>query len=250
MRLVTAHSQKSLNSKYCKLKLKNAMLSKTQILIAGTLLSATLTVNGQTNNTDSGDANYQLLAQSDLFVFRIVSQETEALGSTYLDESFSPGVIVIKNTGQKISFPMRYNALSNEIEIDRENRVEAIKPLGGSEVLLNNKTFVAVKHPITNKFIYVEKLVGVKAKLYDFFEVKLNKAVADATLLGIEDKDEYVIKEQLFYQLPDDTIKELPNKKKDLLNIFKKEQEFISNKKLNLKKKEDLIVLFQYLNTI
>lgn len=225
------------------------MLSKTQILIAGTLLSATLTVNGQTNNSDSEQPYYQLTPQSQLFMIRVVSPQDNAIGSTYLNESFSPGVIVIKNTGQKISFPMRYNALSNEIEIERKNRVEAIKPVGESEVLLNNKTFVAVKHPATNNLIYVEKLVGVKAKLYDFFEVKLNKAINDS-MLGVDDKDEYVIKEQLFYQLPDTSIKELPNKKKDLVKLFKDEQKFISENKLNLKKKEDLILLFQHLNTI
>ena len=217
------------------------------------LLINTQLVYGQIVNSSDNSPSYQLTNNSDLafLSIRIVSSGDDAPeGTLYLNESFMPATILFHNTKQKVLLPARYNASFNEIEIKRDGNIVAITPIAGMEVLLDNKSFVNVENPKNRKSVFVQKLAGGNYKLYDFFEIKINKAPSDATLLNIDLKDEIKIKSSFYFQIKDGSIIQLPRNKKDLKNKFDQSAlDFLKKQKLNLKNKEDAIEFFQYLNS-
>lgn len=224
--------------------------SKTLLII---LVLCTSIVSSQVVNSVDNSPSYQLANNSDLafMSLRIVSSDKEnPTGSYYLNEDFLPGTILFHNTKQKILLPVRFNAASNEIEIDRNGNRMAITPSKDMEVLFDDKSFIAIKNPKSVKFIFVQKLVNGSHKLYDFFEVKVNKAPSDASLLSLEQKDEIDIRPNLHFQINDEKIKPLPKRKKDWSKIFDQQSlDILKKQNLNLKKKEDAIVFFKSLNS-
>ncbi|GMN11249.1 hypothetical protein MTsPCn9_20460 [Croceitalea sp. MTPC9] len=203
------------------------------------------------NSTDNSPS-YQLNNYSDMafMSIRIVSGPEEALnGSSYLNEDFLPGTVLFHETKQKMLIPVRYNAATKEIEAKRDGNIVAIGPINNLEVIFDSKSFVSIKNPKNGKLIFVQRLTNGNYILYDFFEIKINKAPSDSALLNLEQKDELKIKSDLYFQIENGTIKSLPKRKKDLVNTFNSNAlAFLKKQNLNLKKKEDAEKFFNFLN--
>lgn len=204
-------------------------------------------------NSHDNSPSYQLANNSDMALLniRIVSGGEEGpIGSSYLSEDFLPGTVLFHDAKQKMVVPVRFNVATNEIEIKRKEKILAISPIDNIEILCDTKSFVTVRNPRDGKSMFVQKLVEGNYKLYDFFELKVNKAPADAKLLDLEQKDEIEIKSNLHFQFKDGKIAPLSKRKKDLGNTFNPTAlDFLKTQKLNLKKKEDAMEFFNYLNS-
>ncbi|MFD2588418.1 hypothetical protein ACFSQJ_15890 [Croceitalea marina] len=194
----------------------------------------------QVVNNQDNSPSYQLSSYSDMAFMsvRIVSGPDKAPdGSTYLNQEFLPGTILFHETKQKMLIPVRYNAATKEIEAKKEGSIVAIGKVNNLEIIFDNKSFVSVKNPKNGKTIFVQRVVNGNYRLYDFFEIKLNKAPSDSALLNVELEDELKIKSDLYFQNENGTIKPLPKRKKDLVNTFN------SNALTFLKKPSNLIEL-------
>ena len=82
------------------------------------------------------------------------------------------------------------------------------------------------------------------------FNVKVNKAASDASLLGVDSEDKLIIIDKLYWQSQKGEVNQLPNKKKELEKMFGGATlKYIKKEKLSLKKVEDLIRVFDFQNT-
>ena len=225
-------------------------LSKTFLVI---LASSTSMALAQVVNNVDNSPSYELVNNSDMafMSLRIVTAGDDGPdGSYYVNKNFLPGTILFHNSKQKIVSPVRFNAAVNEIEIQRNGKVMALTPRDGMEVISENRSYSCVKSPTNGKYIFVESLVAGKYNLYDFFEIKVNKAPSDATLLNLEQKDEIEIKSNLYFQIKEGPILSLPKRKKDINELFDQtDLDILKKKKFNSKKIEDAISFFEYLNS-
>lgn len=223
-------------------------------LLIGALFLSTNIGLSQIANIQDNSPSYQLTNNSDMafMSIRIVSTGEEApKGSLYLNEHFMAGTILFHDTKQKMFIPVRYNAFENEIEVQREDNILAIRPTKDMEVRYDKKFFVSVQNPKTGKRIFAQKIAGGKYELYDFFKAKVHKAPTDAGLLNLEQKDEIEIKSNLHFQVDGGGLIPLPTRKKELIHFFEPSQlSFLKEKNLNLKKGQDAMVFFRYLNSL
>jgi len=222
-----------------------------KILLASIpILTYNICIAQITSGVVDNEASYQLVNNATINVIRIVKNgDAGVIGSHYLNEEFQSGTIIYHNSKQKIFLPLRYNAYTKEIEAKRKNDIVAVSPVEGMEVLLGDKSFVQVLSPQLGKKVFAESLVQGKKSLFNIYDIKVNKAPNDATLLNIENKDEIKIKDSFWFNTDASSPKQVPSRKKELSKLFGADDIAYAKKAgLNLKRKEDLIQFFTYLN--
>ena len=220
-------------------------------IFAFVLITSSLTYSQSDNDVDL------LITNSSNNITTFDSRSKKIVGSSYINESFSPAKINDKNE----IYAIRYNALQDKMEIDKSGSIYNLNTNLISSITFNtiNKTYkVYTYEDITNnkqKGFFVVLFSGSKLSL--LLQEKIKYIEERIAKNGYEDYTPPTLKrvnDMLFFADENGIVKELSNRKKDVLAIFSsKENEielYIKENKLNYKKEKDLITIFSYYNSL
>ncbi|WP_291961436.1 hypothetical protein [Maribacter sp.] len=218
------------------------------ILVLSSLLLTNL-VFGQINYSSEDSGTFQTGNIDSPFLRVSTSTGNKIEGSIYLDENWNQAIITDSQSNKTTSMA-KFNAYHSEIEILKDDQVSSLIPVDGLKVFLNNRQFTPISIQDKPKTIFAEILVDGKNELYKVYDIKINKAPSDAKLLSIESTDKVVITTTLYYNKENEIIK-YPASKRDIKeNLSAETINVAKNKNLSLKKEEDIIKLFEYLNSL
>ncbi|MHB1148174.1 MAG: hypothetical protein ACYC01_11355 [Lutibacter sp.] len=208
-------------------------------------------ISGYSQKTDSEQT---LVHRTSITSFDLRSKEL--VGSIYINENFLPA----KLSNSQEQYLIRYNAYQDEMEVEKNgnsyhlsknlnysinfeginktyqvyNYLEKKETVPGFFVVLYNGDNISLL--IKEKIKFYEE---VKAKTgYDKYKPPTLKRVADEFYIGYKNS----------------SAKELPSKKKDILDLFTSKaneiESYMNENKLGFKNKEDLIKIFSYYHTL
>ena len=184
-------------------------------------------------------------------------EESNMIGSPYLQDTFQKGVILMRNNIQYSGIPLRYNIYLDEVEF----RVED----GQIWALSNPEKVQLIEMPDT-KLVYQPYLLLKQIKMGFFFplvegKIKLYRKpkmmVEKAQKTGLyryEKPAKFMKKPDEFYIKEKTKAAELITSKKKLLELFPDKQkelsDFIKKNKVKTNDVESLIQLVEYYNEI
>ena len=151
---------------------------------------------------------------------------------------------------------LNYNVENDQFQTKLENDSIFIYNLDGlSRVEINEKDFSVVYNPVHGKReIYEVVQAGRKISLLKKYSVKVQQASPNPMVNRRKTK---ILKKWKYYTVDyKDNIVEFKGKKKTILEIVKDSEskkalkEFISNNRLSVKKEEDLVKIFNYINRL
>lgn len=207
-------------------------------------------VKGQINYSEEESGVFQMGTIDSPFLRASQGSGNKIVGSIYLNENWEQAIIKDKNTSNTIKSLARFNAYHSEIEILKDEKINALLPSDELEVTLNNITFTPLKLENKSKPLFAAIIVDGKQSLYRVYNIKINKAPSDAKLLNLESTDNVVITYDLYLKNGDDKIIKVPSGKKDIKSILTDHMIDLAKKeKLSLKKENDLIELFKLTNS-
>lgn len=179
-------------------------------------------------------------------------------GIPYLDENFHPITI----DGYNKNLPsVRYNAYEDEMEFKVNNELQFVTKQNDLKFKFsdNGKVYFLTNYIYENKNIngYLVELVGIgKYKLYKKEKVQVIEYNNNVTNTYLKDKNPYFQKENDVYLVNNKGIYiKIPKNIKELttlLNITnpKVVLDFTKQKNISLKKESDLILLFNFINSL
>jgi len=181
----------------------------------------------------------------------------EVQGSAYLNDTLKRGVVRFPN-GDSSEVFMRYNIYEDAIEYTEGNRLMVINNpkqivnvfIGKTEIVyLNYRYGKSVKEG------YLIKLVSGEISLYIKYRIEFEDAESPLTGYHSLTPAQFVYKPSELYISNDGfTIRNFKSSKTELMELFgtyyKEMGKFKKNKKLKLRKKEDVVVLFEYFNSL
>lgn len=203
-----------------------------------------------------------LLTNTNIYLIHEVDQgEKRILGSPYIVETFLPAKV--SGDINKI-FKARYNAIIDEIEVETEGgTIQAInKNIPGIVVIFlnDNKTYKGITYfnndnnavngyliPITNENDKVKLYLKEKKVFIDRKPAKTGYEVSQQAKFDRVDDSYYIV-------INNEIAKPLSKNKKEIASLFQNHEKeilkYISSERLNVKKKEDLIKLFAFINKL
>jgi len=180
-----------------------------------------------------------------------------ANGSPFINDEFE--LVKFKKLGNRV-FLARYNANLGEMQLKRENDTIALDNTKNLELTFTQSNKVYKTHSYTNKeniskcgFLVVlmenDSLALLKEELVKFYDRKppsnSYEKIKPAEFKRLSD---------VYYYRQGDKVSLLPQKRKDFLKLFPQHsselKDYIKENKISLKKDEDLITLFEYINTL
>lgn len=177
-------------------------------------------------------------------------------GSPYHDQRLVMGLI-ISLKGDSLQKYMRYDSYSEEMEFVDENQLLVLKnPEAIKEIYLNGNTYVY--RIFSNKDIhsggFLIRLSNGKYPLYKRNYVIFEDEKPGKTPYHKTEPNRFTEKGPLYYYSDNGTsLREFDGSKSDLKTLFGDEydyfEEYIDSNKLKIRKEEDLIKLFDHLNT-
>nr|WP_319570781.1 hypothetical protein [uncultured Draconibacterium sp.] len=189
--------------------------------------------------------------------FRRPLSESEIEGSPYLIDEFTKGTIY---TSQKIQYndiPLRYNIYNDEMEFQTpDDQILAIAtPEIVEKAVVGEDTFSNIPYEFGNKVkrAYFILLIEGKLSLYARPEVMYQKPKKAA---GYKEPEpaKFIKRPDVFYLRINQQAAVKIESKKDLQNFFtdhqKQIQDFIKKNKIKVGKKDKIIELVQYYNSL
>jgi len=179
-------------------------------------------------------------------------------GSPYLYDSYVPGKMIV-NDEQTFQIMVRYNAYSDVFEmLDDNNRSSALYKLDYVKIIMTGREYQIYSYQDNGKQIegYLENLsVSGDTKFFRKDSKKFVDLVKAETGYEKDKPAKFVLESPKYYaQKKDESLKEIKLKKKDILALFQSHKNevstFVKKQKLNLKRQEDVIKLFDYYNTL
>ena len=183
-------------------------------------------------------------------------------GSPYASNNFNLGRIFFNDELFKDGLHLRYNQYGNEIEIliegsSSENNYKALSRDIQYSVEITGKRYRFFPNVINNlgkQGVYLEELfIGEKYKLYVYDKVKFRPSVNSTSGYDTAQKAEFTNYTEFYFSVDDALVNKLPTKTKKVIQLFEKDvselNNFIKKSKLRVGKSEDLIKIFNYLNS-
>ncbi len=188
----------------------------------------------------------------------------ETIGDTYLETSFSPGNVILKDKERMLeNFRIRYDIHRDEMEFKTNN---GVRVLPGAKI----KSFVMLDS-LSGKRRYFMRgnvLSSSRDLLHDgFFEI-LNEGTVPVLKkssivikkadyrpeLDLGSRDTKILKKQEYFLLIDKNIREVPGQKKKVFGLFGSHEEtieaFAKQYGLNPSREEDLIKIVDHYNSL
>ena len=242
------------------------------------LLALSITINANSQNLGTapvGEAGLFGSAQGGSPQLNLVMMEIrsnsnstiyngETLGTPYSTEKFIKSKVFYGDEPQG-DFFIRYNALNSTIEIKKTNRPEE-EPKNlyadkNTRIKYLNKelrftTYINKKDETKNG--YLSKIMdGSKYKLYHRLAVKYSEGKAAANSMVAAIPSRFTHFEEFYYQkVGVDRIDYLSSKKRALLKLVEDKEKrenlksYLKEQSFNLDNEEDLITIFEYMNTL
>lgn len=182
---------------------------------------------------------------------------SNAVGSPFIKESFE--LVKLDKFGDRL-YQARYNANLGEMQIKRENDTIALSNSEDMTITFTSDSKTYKTYNYINKegiskqgFLVVlketESLTLLQEEIVKFYEKK--PAVSS---YAKEKPAEYKRANDVYYYKQDNKVSLLPQKRKDFLKSFPahsdKLKTYIKKNRISLKDHEDLITLFEYINTL
>ena len=188
-------------------------------------------------------------------------------GSAFHNDEFVRGLVVLENKDTLVRY-LRYNAYLDEMEMIRNNRIVS---------LINPRTVEAKVDPTSIDVVYLNDLV-YKSRIY----LDYNGGLKEGYFIQLVDGESQLFKRSMvqffgaqapptsfhdkgmparfrelapiyFYKRHGDVLKRFVNNKTVMADLFQLEWNifsvFIIEHDLKLRKEEDLVKLFEYMNT-
>lgn len=181
------------------------------------------------------------------------------LGSPYLTDTFLTASI----SGFKHKLSVRYNALSDEIEVDRgEKNPYALKKeapftlvtFDGINTKIKLCQFKNTKNESTNGYL-VELNQKNELVLYKRLKTTFNPGRPARNTFDTGIPAKFVIEKPLYYvEVKDTKVIAFPTSKKEAIDFYPSKKEattdFMNNNKINFKEEKDIILLFTFFSTL
>lgn len=176
-------------------------------------------------------------------------------GTPFLENEWKEGIIRLK-TGKDYRIPMKYCIYTDQIWLKSgEDSISALNlsnQLVGVRIDKRNFVYQTYTAGDKHKTGIMEVLYDGKNKLYKLYTCTLEKGREGDGYQGKE-KDKFVKKEKLYYQLGSKEAQVLPRSKKELFPLFgEKRQEvekYFKSNKLKMKE-EDIVKAFNYYDSL
>lgn len=172
--------------------------------------------------------------------------QTDVLGSPYLDEKFTVARIG-ENPDQIL---MRYNTYHDNIEFIKDGTIMVlpkIEQYNSVKFLLTD-----LKIDLFNDTYYINLYTGKNLILYKKVKTKFQKFVKAANGYVDDKPAKFVNVDEEFYLLKENKLVEFPKNKKNILALFPTKTEYLNKyfkeNALKLKTEEDLIEVTQILD--
>ncbi len=176
-------------------------------------------------------------------------------GSTYFNESFLPGKVVVDNNEAR-NLMLRYNAYSDEMEV-RQGKDSLVVLLKNSDIecLLGSEVIACVPFTTTGEDINLGFMTvlhqGEKYKLYVRKTKKLKDGYRPANSLQGSFPDRLVDDIALYGATTDGTARPLGRSRRSVLSFFAENEKgqlktFIKKNNLKMNKESNLIALFKH----
>ncbi|MGV8947071.1 MAG: hypothetical protein ACOH1N_11625 [Lutibacter sp.] len=180
----------------------------------------------------------------------------DLVGSLYINDKFLPA----KTSDSNEIYLIRYNAYMDEMEGEKNNKPFHLIKTMGSTISFEgiNKIYSVYNYEVKDKLtpgFFVVLTSGDNISLLLKEKVKFYEEVKAKT-----GYDKYIpptlkrVSDEFYIGYKDNSAKELPSKKKELLNIFESKageiESYAKENKLGFKTEDDLIQIFKYYNTL
>ncbi|WP_298894151.1 hypothetical protein [uncultured Psychroserpens sp.] len=208
------------------------------------------------------DPNRQNLTSPGL-IYAFDLNDNSIIGTPYIENDFMPGKISADKDGKL--FSLRYNAFSDVMEIKKDNNdIEAL-----NKDLLNVTITFSKGNKAYRAYNYIDSDTnnGKRGYFVVLTDASIEKPLLAKEIISFTEKKkaassyaktkpaQYKRKSDVYYTLNDKGIAvEIPSKKKEIAKTFPKHSKeilsFIKSNKIKTSKKEDLIKLVNYINTL
>jgi hypothetical protein len=178
------------------------------------------------------------------------------VGSSYIDDAFLP----VRLSTDETIYSMRYDAYQDEMEVEKDGNTYYLKKdYNYTATFINSdkiyKVYNYEEKDILKTGFFVVLYSGNIVSLLSKEKIKFYEEVEAKT--GYEKYQPPKLKresDQLFIGYKNNTAKEFPNKKKDIIKMFSGKsneiESYAKKNKLGFKKQEDLIKIFKYYNSL
>ncbi len=190
----------------------------------------------------------------------IKSKPKKTLGSVYYTKKWCTGNIHLLSGEIIKDYELKYDLKTQNIEIKLKNDIKIIA-IGSIKKIEwynsdenTNETFMNCSNYGSNeqvgmyKIISDGKVIFFKKTTLKVIESNYNQA------LDVGSQSSKYIKENKFYVFENGRVKLIKKRKKNILKLFGKDAEkikiYAKEKKLNLKKEQDLVKIFNYFDSI
>jgi len=178
------------------------------------------------------------------------------VGSPYINETYSPAVV----EGYDKPIELRYNAYTDEMEFDVDGTLYALAKNKYPKVVLGWKKQTPYIYTTyqdgTDTVSGFLRIVNEKDKYPLYVKETVSFSPSRKAASGYEaDKPEvYKREKDRYFTMIENQIVEVPLHKKNILKRFpefqKEIQDFLKNEKIKLNSEEDMIRVFDYLNSL
>ncbi|HQI46835.1 MAG TPA: hypothetical protein PLC59_12335 [Bacteroidales bacterium] len=173
-------------------------------------------------------------------------------GSPYLYKEFSDAIIYSIDT-QAVKLPLRYNIYTNEMEYQLDGNTYTIgNPSIINKIMLGEHVFVYLK--FIGKGGYFELLETGKCFLVQKRAIKYNPPEAPKAVVGSTIPPKFTKETDVYYTILNDSTPVKVENMKSLLNTLSDQktslENFIEKEKIKNVKRENLIQIIKYYNSL
>ena len=183
---------------------------------------------------------------------KIVITYNDIEGSPYLYEEFSDAIIYSRDT-QAVKLPLRYNIYTNEMEYQLDGTTYTIgNPFIINKIILGEQVFVYLK--FIGKGGYFELLETGKCFLVQKMSIKYNPPEGPKAIQGTNIPPKFTKEPDEYYIILNDSTPIKVENLKSLLNALSDQktslENFIEKEKIKNVKRENLIQIIKYYNSL
>jgi hypothetical protein len=173
-------------------------------------------------------------------------------GSPYLNSNFVDGVFYLKDT-LTVKLPLRYNIFTDEMEYQLNGINYAVgNPLSLNKIIFNESVYVYL--PFISKGGYFELFELGKCTLIQKKTVNIKPAEGPKPIIAKAIPATFIRKPDVFYFVINDTIVKRIDNLKSIIDALQNQkpkiENYIKQEKIRKIKKENLIKIVKYYNSL
>lgn len=175
-------------------------------------------------------------------------------GSPFLSDVWTQGIIFLQND-KSLEATMLYDIYSQQMLVKKDEEILALtQPYSIKKVVLGKQTFIWQTYETGNKVeeSYFELLVDGEFQLFKKYNCNIVRADRQVSAYEGKPKDRFRISTEYYLKVDPQKAIVFPNARDNFFALFPSQKDtliqYCRQNKLKLKKEEDLIKIFSYLN--